>query len=262
MTVVSKLRIEGVWKTFQSRNGQFVALRDIDLVLKENEFLSVVGPSGCGKSTLLEIVAGLQRATRGRVLLDDRVITAPGRDRAVVFQHYALFPWRTVIDNVAFPLEVAGVSRDKRKQQAAAALHLVNLDGFADHHVWELSGGMQQRVGLARALACDPEVLLMDEPFSGADAITRELLQDQLRELHQQTHKTVLFITHSVDEALRLSDRIVVLGTRPGRIVAEFVGPFDLTNRGSAGRRPVADIRDEIWGLLRTAIEGAKSSGH
>jgi NitT/TauT family transport system ATP-binding protein len=247
----SKISVDGVSKDFATRDrGSFVALQSIDLEIAESEFVSLLGPSGCGKSTLLEIVAGLQKPSAGEVRVDGRRISGPGSDRTLVFQHYALFPWRKVVDNVAFPLEMAGVGRTERRQRAREFLDMVGLEGFGDHHIWQLSGGMQQRVGLARALVCEPKVLLMDEPFSGADAITRELLQEQLRELHAQTKKTVLFVTHAVDEALRLAQRIVVMGTRPGRIVREFT-----VVRGDDGT--VVDehaLRDAIWAILREEI--------
>src|SRR5262249_38311199 len=156
----------------------FTALRDVNLAVAPQEFVSLVGPSGCGKSTLLEIIAGLQMASAGQVLMDGRMIGGPGPDRAVVFQHFSLFPWRTVSANVEFPLEMAKVARRERRAKALEYLRMVSLEAFADRYVWQLSGGMQQRVALARAMACAPQIMLMDEPFSGADAITRELLQD------------------------------------------------------------------------------------
>jgi len=218
----TKLRIDHVAKAFpaagQARRTKTV-LRDVCLDVAEGEFVSLIGPSGCGKSTLLEIIAGLQSATRGRVLVDGKEITGPGPDRAVVFQHYALFPWRTVIDNVAFPLEVAGVRKRERRELAEERLKAVGLATFGAYYPSQLSGGMRQRVALARAYVRDPQVLLMDEPFGALDAITRDLLQEQLSALHQVDRKTVIFVTHSISEAVFLADRIVVFSPRPGRIL-------------------------------------------
>jgi NitT/TauT family transport system ATP-binding protein len=245
-----KVCIDGVCKAFDTREGSFVALEGINLDIYDNQFVALVGPSGCGKSTLLEIIAGLQAPTSGVVTLNGRAVVRPGPDRALVFQHYALFPWRSVLRNVAFPLEMAGVPRRERHDTARRYLAMVGLEAFASKHIWQLSGGMQQRVALARAMACAPDVMLMDEPFSGADAITRELLQAQLAELHRATQKTTVFVTHSVDEAIRLSDRIVVMGTRPGKIVREFVIHDD--DKSDAER--FAALRTEIWNLLRAEI--------
>jgi NitT/TauT family transport system ATP-binding protein len=243
--------VKGVSKHFEARGGGvFVALDDVNLSIADGEFVSLLGPSGCGKSTLLEIVAGLQQPTRGTVTMNRQPIGAPGPDRAVVFQHFALFPWRTVIANVETPMEFAGMGREERREMARGFLRMVGLQAFADRHVWQLSGGMQQRVALARAIACNPGVMLMDEPFSGADAITRELLQDQLVSLHRETRKAIIFVTHSVDEAIRLSDRIAVMGTRPGRIVSIF--DIDSSIRSDA-RRSVR-LREEIWEILRREI--------
>jgi NitT/TauT family transport system ATP-binding protein len=204
------------------QSGYVNALKNVNLTVHDGEFVSLLGPSGCGKSTLLEIVAGLQAATRGEVRVDGEVVTGPGAERTVMFQHYALFPWRTALENVAFPMEVAKVAIRERYERAQDYLRIVGLESAAERYPSQLSGGMQQRVALARALACEPKVLLMDEPFSGADAITREMLQDHLLDVQRKTAKTILFVTHSVDEAIRLSDRIVVLGTKPGRVVQEF----------------------------------------
>ena len=250
-TGTPKLSVQRVGKTFATAaGGPFRALSDIRLDIAVEEFVSLLGPSGCGKSTLLEIIAGLQLPSDGSVLMDGKPVTGPGPDRAVVFQHFALFPWRTVRANVEFPMEMAKVGRAERKTRALGYLKMVGLDTFADRHIWQLSGGMQQRVALARAMACTPEVLLMDEPFSGADAITRELLQDQLVALHRATRKTILFVTHSVDEAIKLSDRIVVMGTRPGRIVSIF----SLDEEARSHPDQVAQLRGTIWNLLRKEI--------
>ena len=248
---ISRIEVRAVGKLFATRaSGEFTALHGVNLSVGAEEFVALVGPSGCGKSTLLEIIAGLQLPSEGAVLMDGTAITRPSPERAVVFQHYALFPWRTVSANVQFPMEMAGLARSQRREKALEFLRMVGLDAFADRHVWQLSGGMQQRVALARAMACEPKVLLMDEPFSGADAITREMLQDQLRTLHRANRKTVIFVTHSVDEAIHLADRIVVMGTRPGRIITSF--SLDDTMRADAAE--MASLRDDIWALLRREI--------
>lgn len=231
-----KIAIHGVSKEFPHQSGgTFCALRDISLSIRDGEFVSLLGPSGCGKSTLLEIVAGLQQPTAGEVLVDQARVLRPGPERAVVFQHYALFPWRNVRRNVELAMEFTRQDRTVRKETALRLIREVGLEGFAEHPVWQLSGGMQQRVTLARALACSPKVLLLDEPFSGADAITRELLQQQLLRLHAATGMTMLLVTHSVDEAILLSNRVVVLGTRPGRIVDEYsIGTEEKKSAASA----------------------------
>ena len=247
----AKIVIDGVTKEFATETGDtFVALARVDYPVADREFVTLVGPSGCGKTTLLEIVAGLQAPTRGRVLMDGEEIREPGPDRVVVFQQYALFPWRTVIANVEFPMEVAGIGRAERRARALEFLTMVGLDGFADRHIWQLSGGMQQRAALARGIACEPKVMLMDEPFSGADAITRELLQDLLARLRTETRQTIIFVTHSVDEAIRLSDRILVMGTRPGRIVSTFEVTDDLRAHGDRA----TELREAIWSVLRDEI--------
>lgn len=245
------IQIKGLSKHFGAAGARaFIALDNVNLSIADGEFVSLLGPSGCGKSTLLEIVAGLQEPTRGTVTMNSLPIGPPGPDRAVVFQHFALFPWRTVIANVEAPMEFANMPRAERQEKARGYLRMVGLQAFAERHVWQLSGGMQQRVALARAVACNPGVMLMDEPFSGADAITRELLQDQLISLHKETRKAIIFVTHSVDEAIHLSDRIAVMGTRPGRIVSVF--EIDAELRADAARS--ARMREEIWSILRREI--------
>ena len=194
------------------------AVRDIDLTIQEGEFVCLVGPSGCGKTTLLRIIAGLERPTSGEVTLRGKAIHGPGADRGMIFQSFALFPWRTVRRNIEFGLEVRRVPRAERHRISGELIDLVGLQGFAAAHPRELSGGMQQRVGLARALANDPAVLLMDEPFGSLDAQTRNLMQTELLKIWERTRKTVVFVTHSVDESVFLADRIVLLTARPASI--------------------------------------------
>lgn len=194
-------------------------LDGIDLVVSDHEFVTLLGPSGCGKTTLLRIVAGLTSWDAGEVLVGGRPVTGPGRERAMVFQDFALLPWATVLDNVAFGLELRGLGRTARRAAAARLIDAVGLSGFADRYPHQLSGGMQQRVGLARALAVEPTILLLDEPFGSLDSLTRRTLQDDLLRLHDRTPATVMLVTHSVDEAARLGDRVVLLSPRPARVV-------------------------------------------
>lgn len=213
-----RMRIDNVYKTFYSRGNETVALSGVSLDIHDNEFVSVVGPSGCGKSTLLNIIAGLTAPTEGKVYCDGREVTGTGTERGVVFQQYALFPWLTVKKNVMFALEMRGV---KGKDAAAGAmkyLEMVDLVKFADHYPKELSGGMKQRVAIARAYAAEPEVLLMDEPFGALDAQTRTQLQTELLATWEREKKTCFFITHDVEEAIILAQRVVIMSARPGRI--------------------------------------------
>jgi NitT/TauT family transport system ATP-binding protein len=213
------LRIEGVRKEFEGRQGRVVALAGIDLEVRDGEFISFVGPSGCGKTTLLKIIDGLLPPTSGRTLLDDRELRGVSRELAFVFQDINLLPWRNVAENVELGLAAQGISRDRRRKQAMRALAMVGLEGVAGSPPYTLSGGMQQRVGVARALAMEPRVLLMDEPFGHLDNFTRESLQIEVSKLWRQLGMTVIFVTHDVDEAIFLSDRIAVFQGSPGRIL-------------------------------------------
>lgn len=197
-----------------------VALDGVDLEVAEGEFLTVVGPSGCGKTTLLNILAGLIQPTRGAVLLDGRPVTGPGRDRGVVFQEFAILPWRTVERNIAHGLEIQGVPRAERAVVVRRFVELIRLNGFEKKYPHELSGGMKQRVAVARTLAANPQVMLMDEPFASVDAQTRITLQEELNTIAEATRKTILFVTHNVEEAVFLGDRCCVLSRRPGRVKA------------------------------------------
>ncbi|MFD9084511.1 ABC transporter ATP-binding protein [Streptomyces erythrochromogenes] len=267
---MAKIVFEGVRKTF----GDFTALDGIDLEIRSGEFLVVVGPSGCGKSTLLDLLGGLSTPTAGRILLDGKPVTGPGLDRGIVFQQYALLPWRTALGNVEFGLEATGVPRRERKARAREFLDLVGLTGFEDRHPHQLSGGMRQRVAIARSLAYDPDVLLMDEPFAALDAQTRESLQDELRRIWQRTGKTVVFITHGIEEAVYLGQKVAVMTSRPGRIkeivpVAFGERPGTGTGTGTgSGTGPqgeelrsspeFARYRHEIWTLLHDEVARAQ----
>lgn len=224
------LEVRSLSKIFFEQNDPrkpgLVALYNISLAIRKNEFVSLLGPSGCGKTTLIRIVAGLLTADRGEVLVNSQLVNSPGRDRCMVFQQFGLLPWRTVVSNVEFGLEIDGVAREERRALAGKYLELVGLKGFESYYPHQISGGMQQRVGIARALSKRPEILLMDEPFGAVDAQTREQLQEELLKIWAQTETTVVFVTHSIDEAIYLSDRVVVMQARPGRIKEEV--PIDL----------------------------------
>ena len=243
-----RVRIDNVYKTFYSRGNETVALSGVSLDIHDNEFVSVVGPSGCGKSTLLNIIAGLTAPTEGKVYCDGREVTGTGTERGVVFQQYALFPWLTVKKNVMFALEMRGV---KGKDAAAGAmkyLEMVDLVKFADHYPKELSGGMKQRVAIARALASDPEVLLMDEPFGALDAQTRTQLQTELLATWEREKKTCFFITHDVEEAIILAQRVVIMSARPGRIreIVEVNIPYPRTQETKLTPEFNA-LKNRIW---------------
>src|SRR6266566_9181096 len=208
---------------FQPRtNARLLALDGVDLKIMDGEFVSIVGPSGCGKTTFLSVVAGLITERAGRILVDGQAVTKPGPDRAVVFQDASLLPWRTVLNNVRYGLECLNVGAREAKERASHFIELVGLSGFEHHYPYELPGGMQQRVNLARALVMDPKILLMDEPFASLDAQTREVMQEELLQIWVKAKKTVLFITHSVDEAIYLSNEVAVMTYRPGRMKRIF----------------------------------------
>jgi NitT/TauT family transport system ATP-binding protein len=212
------LTVENLNKNYVSRGSETAALVNIDLRIEEGEFVCLLGPSGCGKSTLLKIIAGLIPATSGRIAINGEAVSRPGPERAVVFQDYALFPWMNVRDNVEFGLEARKLPVAERHEISSRLLKVVGLSDFADRFPHHLSGGMKQRVSIARALAVDPSLLLMDEPFGALDAQTRHVLQDELLRIWREYRKTVVFVTHSIEEAIYLSDRIVVMTARPGRV--------------------------------------------
>jgi NitT/TauT family transport system ATP-binding protein len=226
--VSPKLLVDGVSRVFPGVRGgpPTRALEPTHLAVAENDFITILGPSGCGKSTLLRIVAGLDRPTAGRVLLDRRAVAGPGSDRGMVFQSYTLFPWLTVAENIAFGLRERGVPPARRRDVIGTYVEKVGLKGFENHYPKQLSGGMQQRTALARALANDPEILLLDEPFGALDNQTRALMQELLLGIWERERKTVLFVTHDIEEAIFLASRVVVMTARPGRIKAEV--PVDL----------------------------------
>jgi ABC-type nitrate/sulfonate/bicarbonate transport system ATPase subunit len=231
------------------------AVDNVNLVIRDNEFVSLIGPSGCGKTTLLKIIDGLLSPSAGQIVINGYPVADPGPDRGVVFQDFALMPWATVLENVAFGLEMRRVPRAERLHRAREQIRAVGLDGFADRLPKQLSGGMQQRVGLARALAVDPDTLLMDEPFGALDAQTRHLLQEDLVELLENRPKTVVFVTHDMDEAVYLSDRVVIMSPHPGRVVEELDVDIERP-RGSGVRksREFVNLTDYVWTRLRDAV--------
>ncbi len=212
------ISIVGLGKVFKTDEKETVAIKDFNLEIKKGELVSIVGPSGCGKTTLLRCIAGLETPTEGTITSGDKVFTEPGPDRGMVFQDFALFPWRTVRKNVEFGLELSGVPKEERRERAERYLKVVGLEKFMDHRVHELSGGMKQRVGIARALVTHPDIILMDEPFGALDAQTRNIMQAELIKILDKTDQTIIFITHSVDEALYISDRVVILTKRPASV--------------------------------------------
>jgi NitT/TauT family transport system ATP-binding protein len=236
--------------------GTVVAFRNVELNVRSNEVLCIVGPSGCGKTTLLRCIGGLLTPSSGEVLIDGEPIRAPREGVAIVFQHFGLLPWKTVVDNVAFGLRIARLPRQRVAEKVEHYIHLVGLAGFENHYPYQLSGGMQQRVGLARALAIDPEILLMDEPFASVDAQTREVLQEELLQLHDRERKTMIFITHSIDEAIILGDRVAVMASRPGRVKEVLQVNFPRPRDPAAIRAQprYTEIRNHIWEELRPTV--------
>lgn len=222
-TMLPKLRIRHLSKSFHSKNGKVYVLEDINLDIQQGEFVCIVGPSGCGKTTLLNIVAGLEIADEGEILSNGSSINGAGTDRVVIFQEAALFPWLNVIKNVEFGLKLKGMNSRERRNISLEYLKMVHLTKFQNSHIHELSGGMKQRVALARGLAMNPEMLLMDEPFSALDAQTKWILHFELQSIWLKTRKTIMFVTHNIREAVCLADRILILSTSPGRIKKEFV---------------------------------------
>ncbi len=243
------LIIRNLTRSFVRDDGALLtAVEDINLTIRQEEFICVLGPSGCGKTTFLRMVAGLDQATSGEIILDGEEIRGPNPKIGIVFQEYSLFPWRNVIDNVAFGLEMQGIGGEERYRIADQYLDLVGLSQFRASYPSELSGGMKQRVAVARALALDPVVLLMDEPFGALDAQTRNLLQKELLEIWEKTKKTIIFVTHSVDEAVFLGDRLIVLTSRPGRI-CEIV-TIDLDRPRNRTSVEFAQVRRQVLDLI------------
>lgn len=258
----AEIVIDRVSHTYTPARGRpLTALESVSLTVREGEFLALLGPSGCGKSTLLYLIGGFLPTIDGTIMVGDRPVKAPGPDRGVVFQHFALFPWKTVRQNVLYGLEKQNLAKDERESRARHFIELVHLTGFEDSYPSQLSGGMKQRVALARTLAMDPAILLMDEPFGALDAQTRSLMQEELTTILGRSRKTVVFVTHDVQEALLLSDRIAVMSARPGRI-KEIVEVADPGTGSSRMRSPVfLGQMDYLWELIRDEALQAQGGG-
>jgi NitT/TauT family transport system ATP-binding protein len=257
---MSKISLRDVNKLYPVRgNGADAlhALSDINLDVADGEFMAIVGPSGCGKSSLLDLLCGLAEPSSGEIRIDGKPLRGAGLDRGIVFQQYALFPWLTALGNVEFGLQAAGIAKPERRARAREFLALVGLSVFENRFPHELSGGMKQRVAIARSLSYNPDVLLMDEPFAALDAQTRETLQDELLDIWEKTRKTIIFITHGIDEAVYLGQRVAIMSARPGRIVDVIDVPRSQRNRNEDRRADPAFVatRHRIWSLLRHSVD-------
>ena len=258
---MSILDLAGVSKTFAGANGGTLALQATDLRIAENDFITILGPSGCGKSTLLRIVAGLDTPTTGSVRLDGHAVTGPGADRGMVFQSYTLFPWLTVLQNVCFGLSEAGMPLAQQHALAHPFIGKVGLQGFENHFPKQLSGGMQQRTALARALATNPRILLMDEPFGALDHQTRELMQDLLQGIWEAERKTVVFVTHDIDEAIFMGSRVVVMSARPGRIKLDRAVEIAHPRHYSVKTTPAfSELKAELMEQVRVEVRAAQAA--
>jgi len=256
---MSLLEVKALDKTFTAGDKPIVAIDKLTFSIEQSEFVSIVGPSGCGKSTFLHIVGGFEPASGGEILLDGRPIGRPGPDRGMMFQDLSLFPWLTAIENVAWPIEMKGVGKAERLKRARDYLDLVHLSRYANLYPAELSGGMKQRVALARLFALDSQILLMDEPFGAVDSQTRELLQEELQAIWRRDRKTALFVTHDIDEAIYLGTRLIVFTARPGRIKADIKLP-DIDRSGDYRKSPeYLALRVQIWDLLRDEVLKARA---
>jgi NitT/TauT family transport system ATP-binding protein len=252
------LEISQVSRTFAGANGGTVALQATDLSVAENDFITILGPSGCGKSTLLRMVAGLDTPTTGSITLDGRAVAEPGADRGMVFQSYTLFPWLSVLQNVCFGLREKGLPLEEQHAIASQFIGKVGLKGFENHFPKQLSGGMQQRTALARALANNPRILLMDEPFGALDHQTRELMQELLQGIWEAERKTVLFVTHDIDEAIFMGNRVVVMSARPGRIKCDLPVPIEHPRSYSVKTTPVfVELKARLTEEIRVEVQRA-----
>lgn len=247
----SMISVQGLSKSY----GDFLALQHLDLEIAKGEFVVLLGASGCGKSTFLNLVAGFDRTTEGRILVNGREVTKVDPHCGMVFQQYALFPWLTVLDNVAFGLKMKGLSRPERYEVARRYIDMVGLRGFEDKFPNALSGGMRQRVSIARVLANDPDVILLDEPFAALDAMTRQVLQGELLQIYAKSKKTIIFITHSIDEALLLSTRMLIMSARPGRVVTDLRNDLPMPRNAEVQLSArYNELKSQIWGTVQSEV--------
>jgi NitT/TauT family transport system ATP-binding protein len=255
---VSSIVIDDLGHEFLSPSTEPInALDGVNLAIDKGEFVALLGPSGCGKSTLLYLVGGFIPVQRGSIRVNGKQVAGPGPDRGIVFQSFALFPWKTALGNILYGMERLGIAKAERERRAHELIRLVNLTGFEGHYPWQLSGGMQQRVALARTLAIDPDILLMDEPFGALDAQTRRVLQNELRAIWMRSHKTVLFVTHDVHEAVYLAQRVAVMSQRPGRIAQIFDTRFDGIKDANVLRSAAfIDMTERAWDAVTTQMPG------
>ncbi len=256
----SMISIQAVSKNY----GDFQALQHIDLEIEKGEFVVLLGASGCGKSTLLNLVAGFDQSTSGRIVVNGREVNKVDPHCGMVFQQYALFPWLTVLDNVAFGLKMKGVGKAERHRVAHKYIEMVGLNGFEDKYPNALSGGMRQRVSIARVLANDPDVILLDEPFAALDAMTRQVLQDELLQIYAKSRKTIIFITHSIDEALLLSTRMLIMSARPGRVVTDIANDLPMPRDAKVQLSPrYNELKSQIWGTVQSEVmRSLKATSH
>jgi NitT/TauT family transport system ATP-binding protein len=256
----SMISVQGISKHY----GDFKALEHVDLEIAKGEFVVLLGASGCGKSTLLNLVTGFDRPTGGRIVVNGREVTKVDPHCGMVFQQYALFPWLSVLDNVAFGLKMKGIARSERYRTAMHFIEMVGLKGFEGKYPSALSGGMRQRVSIARVLANDPDVILLDEPFAALDAMTRQVLQDELLQIYEKSKKTIIFITHSIDEALLLSTRMLIMSARPGRVVTDIQNDLPMPRNAEVQLSPrYNELKSQIWGTVQSEVlRSLKATSH
>jgi len=253
------LSVRNLEKSFEASGRKLRAIQNVDLDVGHGEFLTILGPSGCGKSTFLHIVGGFETATGGSILMDGKAVSGPGPERGMMFQDLSLYPWLTVLQNVCWPMEIRGLGKEERVARAREILSLVGLGRFANLYPGELSGGMKQRVALARLFALDPKIMLMDEPFGALDAQTRELLQEELQSIWRRQKKTAMLVTHDIDEAIFLGTRVIVFTAGPGRIKADLRIPAGTERDADFRRSPEYNaLRIELWDLVREEVTKAK----
>lgn len=257
------IKVEQIYHSFQTGSGgsPVPALEAVNFEVEQGEFVSLLGPSGCGKTTLLRIINGLVKPTQGSVLVNGKVVQGPDPRRAMVFQDFGLLPWRTVLHNIEMGLEFGGVKKETRKKTALEMIEVVGLTGFEKHYPHQLSGGMKQRVGIARALSMSPESFFMDEPFASLDAQMREIMQEELLRIWSQFKTAVVFVTHGIDEAIYLSDRVIIMTARPGRVKLEMNVPFPRPRYGVRATPEFAHLREGLWGILKDELQYGRMRG-